>query len=75
MAFGRRLSLAERGDVLPYAKSIVHASLAADPRRRHRVLQIDYVADATPPSLAWRHVRGAKSRASGYLDMRWHLYA
>ena len=52
--FGERLCLAERGDVWLYATSIVHASLAADPPRRRRVLQVDFSADATPGSLAWR---------------------
>ena len=54
--FGERLCLAERGDVWLYATSIVHASLAADPPRRRRVLQIDFSADATPGPLAWRGV-------------------
>ena len=53
---GERLCLAERGDVWLYATSIVHASLAADPPRRRRVLQIDFSADATPGPLAWRGV-------------------
>ena len=55
-AFGERLCLAERGDVWLYATSIVHASLAADPPRRRRVLQVDFSADATPSPLAWRGV-------------------
>jgi hypothetical protein len=50
---GERLCLAERGDVWLYATSIVHASLAADPPRRRRVLQVDFSADATPGPLAW----------------------
>jgi hypothetical protein len=54
--FGERLCLAERGDVWLYATSIVHASLAADPPRRRRVLQIDFSADPTPGPLAWRGV-------------------
>ena len=54
--FGERLCLAERGDVWLYATSIVHASLAADPPRRRRVLQVDFSADATPGPLAWRGV-------------------
>ena len=53
---GERLCLAERGDVWLYATSIVHASLAADPPRRRRVLPIDVSADATPGPLAWRGV-------------------
>lgn len=53
---GERLCFAERGDVWLYATSVVHASLAADPPRRRRVLQIDYSADATPGPLAWRGV-------------------
>lgn len=36
---GERLCFAERGDVWLYATSVVHASLAADPPRRRRVLQ------------------------------------
>ena len=55
-AFGERLCLAERGDVWLYATSIIHASLAADPPRRRRVLQVDFSADATPGPLAWRGV-------------------
>lgn len=54
--FGERLCLAERGDVWLYATSIVHASLAADPPRRRRVLQIDFSADTTPGPLVWRGV-------------------
>ena len=54
--FGERLCLAERGDVWLYATSIIHASLAADPPRRRRVLQVDFSADATPGPLAWRGV-------------------
>lgn len=53
---GERLCLADRGDVWLYATSIVHASLAADPPRRRRVLQVDFSADATPGALAWRGV-------------------
>jgi hypothetical protein len=53
---GERLCFAERGDVWLYATSVVHASLAADPPRRRRVLQIDYSADASPGPLAWRGV-------------------
>ncbi|WP_445193881.1 phytanoyl-CoA dioxygenase family protein [Sphingomonas sp. Tas61C01] len=54
--FGQRLCLAERGDVWLYATSIIHASLAADPPRRRRVLQVDFSADATPGPLTWRGV-------------------
>jgi hypothetical protein len=54
--YGEQLCLARRGDVWLYATSIVHASLAADPPRRRRVLQIDYSADARPGSLAWRGI-------------------
>lgn len=54
--FGERLCLAERGDVWLYATPIVHASLAANPPRRRRVLQVDYSADAAPGPLAWRGV-------------------
>lgn len=56
VTFGERLCLAERGDVWLYATPIVHASLAADPPRRRRVLQIDYSADAAAGPLAWRGV-------------------
>lgn len=52
--FGERLCLAERGDVWLYATPIIHASVAADPPRRRRVLQIDYSADVAPGPLAWR---------------------
>lgn len=51
-----RLCLAERGDVWLYAPPIVHASLAADPPQRRRVLQIDYSADAAPYPLAWHGI-------------------
>ena len=54
--FGERLCLAERGDIWLYATPVVHASLAADPPRRRRVLQVDYSADAAPGPLAWRGV-------------------
>jgi ectoine hydroxylase-related dioxygenase (phytanoyl-CoA dioxygenase family) len=54
--FGERLCLAERGDVWLYATPIIHASLAADPPQRRRVLQVDFSADATPGPLAWRGV-------------------
>jgi len=54
--FGEQLCLAERGDIWLYATSIVHASLAADPPRRRRVLQVDFSADARPGPLAWRGV-------------------
>jgi hypothetical protein len=53
---GERLCLAERGDIWLYATPIIHASLAADPPRRRRVLQVDYSADAAPGRLAWRGV-------------------
>lgn len=53
-ALGEQLCLAERGDIWLYATPIVHASLAAKPPRRRRVLQVDYSADAAPGSLAWR---------------------
>jgi hypothetical protein len=54
--FSERLCLAERGDVWLYATTIVHASLAADPPRRRRVLQVDYSADAAPDPLAWHGI-------------------
>ena len=53
-ALGERICLAKRGDVWLYATPIVHASMAADPPRRRRVLQVDYSADAAPGALAWR---------------------
>ena len=56
ISLGERLCLAERGDVWLYATSIVHVSLAADPPRRRRVLQVDYSADAAPGPLGWRGV-------------------
>lgn len=55
---GARLCLAERGDIWLYATPIVHASTAADPPRRRRVLQVDYTADAAPGTLAWLGVQG-----------------
>jgi hypothetical protein len=55
-ALGERVCLARRGDVWLYATPIVHASLAADPPRRRRVLQVDYSADAAPGPLRWRGV-------------------
>jgi len=55
-AFGERLCLAERGDIWLYSTPIVHASLAADPPRQRRVLQVDYSADAAPGPLSWRGV-------------------
>ena len=54
--FGERLCLAERGDVWLYATSIVHASLAANPPRRRRVLQVDFSPDTTPGPLDWHGV-------------------
>lgn len=48
--------LAERGDIWLYATPIVHASLAANPPRRRRVLQIDYSAESAPGPLTWRGV-------------------
>ncbi len=53
---GERVCLARRGDVWLNATPIVHASLAADPPRRRRVLQVDYAADAAPGPLRWRGV-------------------
>ncbi|MBW6530478.1 phytanoyl-CoA dioxygenase family protein [Sphingomonas sp. RRHST34] len=52
--FGERLCLAERGDVWLYATPIIHASFAADPPRRRRVLQVDFSAVSAPGPLAWR---------------------
>lgn len=53
---GERICPANRGDVWLYSTPIVHASIAADPPRRRRVLQVDYSADAAPGSLTWRGV-------------------
>lgn len=53
---GEQLCLAERADIWLYATPIVHASLAANPPRRRRVLQVDYSADAAPGPLAWHGV-------------------
>lgn len=54
--FGEKLCFAERGYIWLYATLIVHASLAADPPRRRRVLQVDYSADGASGPLAWRGV-------------------
>ena len=45
--------LADRGDVWVYSTPILHASDAAAPGRRRRVLQIDFASDALPPPLQW----------------------
>ncbi|HEX8447414.1 MAG TPA: phytanoyl-CoA dioxygenase family protein [Sphingomonas sp.] len=55
-AHGERTCLADRGDIWCYATSILHASRAADPPRRRRVLQVDYSTDALPDPLCWRGV-------------------
>ena len=44
---------ADRGDVWVYRTPIVHASRAAMPGRRRRVLQIDYAAQCLPNGLEW----------------------
>jgi len=45
--------LADRGDVWAYATPILHASDAAAPGKRRRVLQVDYAAGELPGGLAW----------------------
>jgi ectoine hydroxylase-related dioxygenase (phytanoyl-CoA dioxygenase family) len=45
--------LAEWGDVWVYRTPIIHASRAASPGRRRRVLQIDYAAQSLPHGLRW----------------------
>lgn len=45
--------LAEAGDVWAYSTPILHASQAATPGRRRRVLQADYSADSLPGGLEW----------------------
>lgn len=45
--------LAETGDVWAYSTPILHASQAATPGRRRRVLQADYSADSLPGGLEW----------------------
>ncbi|WP_294057447.1 phytanoyl-CoA dioxygenase family protein [Sphingomonas sp.] len=45
--------LAERGDIWVYATPILHASAAAEPPARRRVLQVDYSAQALPAPLEW----------------------
>ena len=48
---GERVCLAERGDIWLYATPILHASRAADPPRRRRVLEVDYSPDDLPAIL------------------------
>jgi hypothetical protein len=50
---GTALCLADRGDVWIYATPIVHASAAATPGARRRVLQVDFSADVLPVGLEW----------------------
>ena len=45
--------LAEVGDVWVYRTPILHASHAAEPGRRRRVLQVDYAAGDLPAPLEW----------------------
>ncbi|TCU52238.1 phytanoyl-CoA dioxygenase PhyH [Novosphingobium sp. PhB57] len=45
--------LAEPGDVWLYRTPILHASHAARPGRRRRVLQVDYAAGDLPAGLEW----------------------
>lgn len=48
-----RRCLAEAGDVWVYRTPILHASNAARPGRRRRVLQVDYANGALPGGLEW----------------------
>jgi hypothetical protein len=50
---GTAACLAEAGDVWLYATPIVHASAAAAPGGRRRVLQVDYSAETLPQGLDW----------------------
>lgn len=52
--YGERTCLAGRGDIWLYATAIIHASRAADPPRRRRVLQVDYSSEMLPEPLHWR---------------------
>lgn len=52
----RNWALGWHQDRTIYPPPIVHASLAADPPRRRRVLQIGYLADAAAGPPAWRGV-------------------
>ncbi|TCM17361.1 phytanoyl-CoA dioxygenase PhyH [Novosphingobium sp. PhB165] len=45
--------LAQAGDVWVYRTPILHASNAARPGRRRRVLQVDYAAGDLPAPLEW----------------------
>jgi hypothetical protein len=45
--------LAMTGDVWAYSTPILHASEAATPPARRRVLQVDYSVDALPGQLEW----------------------
>jgi len=44
---------AEHGDIWAYSTPILHASRAATPPTRRRVLQIDYSPDDLPDGLEW----------------------
>jgi hypothetical protein len=48
-----RACLAEVGDVWIYRTPILHASNAARPGRRRRVLQVDYASQGLPAGLEW----------------------
>jgi hypothetical protein len=48
-----RACLAEVGDVWIYHTPILHASNAACPGRRRRVLQVDYASQGLPAGLEW----------------------
>ncbi|WP_295529029.1 phytanoyl-CoA dioxygenase family protein [Novosphingobium sp. Chol11] len=50
---GTKTCLAEAGDVWLYSTPILHASEAASPPTRRRVLQIDFSADTLPNGLEW----------------------
>ncbi|WP_156370251.1 phytanoyl-CoA dioxygenase family protein [Novosphingobium sp. Leaf2] len=48
-----RPCLADAGDVWIYHTPVVHASRAARPGRRRRVLQVDYASQHLPAGLEW----------------------
>lgn len=49
----KHVCLADAGDVWFYRTPILHASNAARPGRRRRVLQVDYAIGALPSGLEW----------------------
>ena len=50
---GTMACLATAGDVWLYSTPILHASKAASPPQRRRVLQVDFSAEDLPGGLAW----------------------